>query len=179
MPENEQIPNPESGEQNPPAETTTETTSGEGEGEAEKPAEKPALTLEEALSEVTKTRGEAANYRTRAKQAEEALKNAKTLDEVNAIVAQMTEERTASERTLLAENVALKHNLPEALAARLQGSTREELEADAKALAALLPPVEEEIVPEHLSGGLSPHDERNSEPTDPGELARKHAPRRR
>ena len=38
----------------------------------------------------------------------------------------------------LQRDVATEHNLPAAMAARLQGTTREELDADAKALAALV-----------------------------------------
>jgi len=39
----------------------------------------------------------------------------------------------------LKRKAATDHNLPEALAARLQGETPEEIEADAKALAETLP----------------------------------------
>lgn len=168
-------------EETPPTGETppsTDAPSGDETPSAEKPEEKPALSLEEALSEVTKTRGEAANYRTKLREAESKLANAKTLDEVNEIVSNLTTERETAERALLVENVALKHNLPEALQKRLVGSTREELEADAKALAALIPAsVEEEETPPRLSGGLTP-DDGHTEITDPGELARKHAPRR-
>lgn len=168
----EQTPKPDE-ETTPPA--TPETPSDETPKPDEKPDEKPTMTLDEALAEVTKTRGEAANYRTRARAAEDALKNAKSMDEVNEIVAAMTSDRVVSERALIAENVALKAGLPEALAARLQGTTREEMEADAKALAALIPAPEE--TPVRLKGGLTP-DESGTETSDPGELARKHAPRR-
>lgn len=142
---------------------------GKGAQEPEKKPDAPAMSLEDALEEVTKTRGEAANYRVRAREAEEALAKAKTLDEVNEIVAKMTSDREVSERALLVENVALKHSLPEALAARLQGATREELEADAKVLAELIP---EEPVGS-LRGGLDP-DGGEDEPSDPRALARKY-----
>lgn len=159
----------------PPVETPSE------EKPAETPVEeKPTMSLEDALSEVAKTRGEAANYRTKLRDSEASLASAKTIEEVNEIVATMTSDRESAERLLLVENVALKHKLPEALAARLQGKTREELEADAVSLASLIPAVEQEEEPPapRLKGGLTPAKSGSTETTDPGELARRHAPRR-
>lgn len=167
----------------PPGEVETpETPSAEEVAEAaakaaeEAEAEKPALSLEDAIAEVTKTRGEAANYRTRAQAAEKKLAEAKTLEEVNEIVANMTADRVTAERALLVENVALKYDLPEALAGRLVGATREELEADAQALAALAGTTEAPAP--RLKGGLTPNVESDGDPSDPGALARKYAPRR-
>lgn len=134
---------------------------------------KPDLSLEDALSEVTKTRAEAANYRTRAKAAEKALAEAKTLEEVQQIIDKMTAERESAERTLLAENVALTHGLPSALAARLQGNTRDELEADAKALAELVATGDDDDRPRRPKGGLDPSEgDDESDGADPGALAR-------
>lgn len=76
----------------------------------------------------------------------EAAKHRKALEdktkgemsEVEKLKADLEAER--SERmTALREVVAAKYSLPEALAKRLMGATREELEADAAALAASLP----------------------------------------
>lgn len=175
-PETPETPAPKDGE--PGSEETPKTTGEEAPKDGETPPEeKPQMSLEDALAEVEKTRGEAANYRVRARNAEEALKSAKSLDEVNEIVANMSVEREKAERALLVENVALKHNLPDALAARLQGATREELEADAKALASLIPAPQEEPTP-RLRGGLDPTDPGDTDSSDPGALARKYAPRR-
>lgn len=76
----------------------------------------------------------------------EAAKRRKELDDK--AKAEMTEaerlkkdlEAAQAERLgLLRESVAVKHGLPEALANRLQGATREEMEADAAELAKVLP----------------------------------------
>lgn len=167
---------PQTEDETPPeGDKPVETDAPKSDDDADK---KPALSLEDALSEVTKTRAEAANYRTRAKAAEKALAEAKTLEEVQQIIDKMTGEREAAERTLLAENVALTHKLPPALAARLQGNTREELEADAKALAEFVAVSDEDDDTPTLGrrprGGLDPHEGDDDEPSDPRELARKY-----
>lgn len=160
-------------DENPNPETPSDETPEDG----DKPDEEkvPDLSLEDALAEVVKTRGEAANYRVRAREAEEKLANAKTLEEVNEIVANMTKDRETAERSLLVEIVASKYDLPEALASRLQGSTREELEADAKSLSEIAVNVAQ---PERLQGGLTPDGDRDADSSNPGDLARKYAPRR-
>ena len=61
----------------------------------------------------------------------EAQKLAKQLEEA-------TNRLKAMEQNEIRRKVASKHNLPEALALRLQGATEEEMEADAKALAEIL-----------------------------------------
>ena len=174
-PENEETP-PAGTEETPPA--GDETPPGDQENEETPPGNEepqaPEMTLEDAKAEVTKTRAEAANYRVRAREAEEKLKSAKTLEEVEEIVSRMTVEREAAERSLLVENVALKFDLPEALAARLQGATREELEADAKSLQSF---VQDTAKPKTLTGGLTPNETDGDEPSDPRELARKYGRR--
>jgi hypothetical protein len=62
----------------------------------------------------------------------EAQKLAKQLEEA-------TGKLRAMETNEIRRKVAAKHNLPDALALRLQGATEEEMEADAKALAEILP----------------------------------------
>lgn len=76
----------------------------------------------------------------------EAAKHRKALDdkakgelsEIDRLKADLEAER-GERMTALREVVAAKYSLPEALAKRLMGSTREELDADAAALAASLP----------------------------------------
>lgn len=76
----------------------------------------------------------------------EAAKHRKALDdkakgemsEVEKLKAELDAER-GERMTALREVVAAKYSLPEALAKRLMGATREELDADAAALAASLP----------------------------------------
>lgn len=109
---------------------------------------------------VTDANAEAANYRTKLRAAEEALKTAKTPEEVAAIVADLTKERETTEHSLVVENVALLHKLPEDLATLLSenstGKTREQIEAHAKTLAKYAPIEDEEVTPR---GGLRPQSE--------------------
>lgn len=60
------------------------------------------------------------------------------MTEAEQLKADLASERT-QRLTLLRETVASKHGLPDAFIGRLQGETREELEADAATLAAALP----------------------------------------
>jgi hypothetical protein len=119
-----------------------------------------------ARKRLTRANAEAANYRTKLRDAEARLGQAKTVEDFEAATKDLRETNKRLERQLLVSDVARKHGLPDDLAARLQGSTKEELEADAKALqkyAAPAPPVS-------LSGGLDPNDD--SDPFDPVKAAR-------
>jgi hypothetical protein len=131
-----------------------------------------------AREKLTKANSEAANYRTKLREAEEKLKNVKTLEEVDTLLAEFQAQREAEDaekakvqHELLIENIALKYKLPAKLAKRLQGSTREEIEADAKELAS---DFAEEAEPEHLEGGLTPRVRDEDADSDPRELARKY-----
>src|SRR5690606_28658996 len=109
---------------------------------------------ERVKNKLNKVNEEAKGLRVKLRQAEDKLKEAKTSEEVEAIVNQMTKDREESEQALLRENVALKFKLPETAAKRLAGATREELEADAKELAELFAAAAEEDP--DLEGGLNP-----------------------
>ena len=113
---------------------------------------------------------DAAKYRTSLRAAEERLRGAKTVEEFEAATKSLSDTIVALEREL----AITKHNLPEALAKRLTGNTREELEADAKELAALIPsnPADEP----DLDGGLSASG--NSARETPQELAKKYGRKR-
>ncbi|AGM12032.1 scaffolding protein [Streptomyces phage Godpower] len=143
-----------------PSEETTETTTEETESTEEKPeGETPKTDSEDDLpdwakKELTKTRGEAANYRVKLREAEGALKNAKTVEEYEAATAQLSDKIAELETQLVREKVARKYELPDELAARLQGADEAALEADAKALQKFVTPA----VPESLGGGLTPDD---------------------
>lgn len=126
-----------------------------------------------ARTALTKANTEAASYRTKLREAEDKLKDAKTPEEVEAIIKGITEDREKTERELLIENVALNAKLPKEAWKRLTGKTREELEADAKELVSLLGEADDEGDEITLEGGLTPRN-RDDEPSDPRELARKY-----
>jgi len=151
----------------PPVETETPPVD-------EKPAEeeKPPLTVEQLQAEVEKTRREAAGYRTRLRDAEAKLAEAKTPDDIEAAVAEFREANARLEREIVVTKVASKYNLPAELAARLQGTDEAALDADAKVLAAL---VTTKTTPESLSGGLTPGE--SDEEFDP--VAAAHAAKKR
>lgn len=127
---------------------------------------------------VKELRAQSAGYRTRLKEIEEKVATMKSAEEFDELANSLKSEREAGERKLLVENVALKFNLPEALAKRLTGETREALEADAKELAALVKKDEDGEEDTRLEGGLSPRG-RDSDPTDPAGLAKQYGRRRR
>jgi hypothetical protein len=186
VPENEnETPPADAGEEN--AEETQQTDEAEVENteEAEEETEEGGEDSlpDWARKKLTKANTEAANYRTKLRDAEKALENAKTPEEVETILNGWKNEREEQERkdaedarALLIENIALKHRLPEKIASRLVGNTREELEADAKELAADFAIEDDENV--FLEGGLSPRN-RDSDSDDPRELAKKYGGRKR
>lgn len=101
--------------------------------------------------ELKAARAEAAKYRTQLRETQEALAKAKTPEEFEAALAESSTKISALEKEL----VAAKFKLPDILAKRLVGTTREELEADAKELAKQVRPGERRDV----SGGLDPSDD--------------------
>lgn len=180
---------PEIENETPPAEAGEENVeetppTDEAPIEAEEEVDKGGDELPEwAREKLTKANAEAASYRTKLREAEKAAENAKTPEEVEALVTALKAEREDQERkdaeaarALLIENIALKHRLPAKLANRLVGNTREELEADAKELAADFADDDNEDV--FLEGGLSPRG-RDTDPTNPRELAAKYGGRKR
>lgn len=137
-------------------------------GDEEQPDDIPAEVLRANL---TKANQEAANYRRRLREVEKALEGRKTEDEVNDLIESLKTERESVERTLLVENVALKHSLPEELASVLKGNSREELEAHAKVLAKFAP--SNGGAPGDLDGGLNPGNDDSDDGLDPRERVRK------
>lgn len=170
---------PEGGPEGEPEGKSEEDPNGEPEGESEEdPKGEPKDDLPDwAREKLTKANAEAANYRTKLREAEEKLLGAKTPDEVEAIVKKMQSDRETAELDLLRENVALSFNLPEGLRKRLSGSSREEMEADAKELAELIG-LDSSGTPERLEGGLDPRTH-GEEASSPRELAEQYGARRR
>lgn len=139
--------------------STDEGTEGAGNdgsnGDEGSDSDVPADVLRANL---TKANQEAARYRTRLREVEKELEKRKTPEEVESLLGELKSERETAERSLLIENVALKHHLPEDLAALLKGETREELDAHALVLAKYAPKPEgdDEVPPGDLDGGLNP-----------------------
>lgn len=124
----------DSGTQQDPETPQGVSTEPQGTGTTE-PATEPQGTDWEA---------EAKKWEKRAKKDAEALDRIKKAAEGEVAETRQTVEQTAAERdALAAENlrlaVALEKGLPPDLAKRLVGSTRDELEADADTLLALVP----------------------------------------
>lgn len=160
-------------DQNPAGEQPedNEGTDDESESGDESKDDKGGDELPEwARTKLTKANGEAANYRTKLREAEDKLKDAKSLEEVDEIVNTLKAEREASERALLIENVALKNGLPNELAELLKGDTRDELEAHAQKLKKFAPS-DEEDEDITLEGGLTPRG-RDEGAEDPRALAK-------
>lgn len=115
------------------------------------------LSHDDALAALTKTRRSEAAMRTRLRDLEQKLEEAKTPEQVKEITDELVSTNAEEARALLVENVALTAGLPKGLAERLKGDTRAELEADAKALLKLVPSNVSPDDPD-LQGGLDPDD---------------------
>lgn len=104
-----------------------------------------------ALAKIAKVNSEAANLRSRLKEAEEKAQLYDELENAKKSEAERMAERLASaeakaqeaERRAMVAEVTRDTGLPAALAKRLTGTTREELEADAAELLSLMPADEE------------------------------------
>ena len=146
--------------------------------------EPPAEPVSEPLGEpgieaLRKEREARKAAETRAKANEEAAAKLKELEDA----AKSKEERDAEERTrlakerddLLAENLRLKvateKALPPQLAARLQGTTLEELQADADELLALVPQGPRVPTPDPAQGSKQPPGEVDFRTATPEEVA--------
>lgn len=157
----EQTPEGTEGEQS----TEGEGTEGEGEGQNGTKLTDP----EELAKELTRVRAEAANYRTRLRDTEARLAEAKTPEEFAEAIAEIRAENEQLSRAVLVSEVARAHDLPKELAELLKGSTEQELKAHAKQLQKFVVAQ----TPGDLSGGLDPLDD-DDEPSDPGALAAKY-----
>jgi hypothetical protein len=164
----EEKPEDKSGE-NPPGETPPEQKPDDKAGAGGESTNEEDQLPPWARKELAKVRGEAAGYRTRLRDAETKLSEAKTPEEVEAALADVKAKNAELERSLVVASVARKYDLPEELAGRLRGATPEELEADAKALQALVTPA----APPALGGGLTPSDDEDDGEMDPRKLARR------
>lgn len=156
-------------------ETSTETvTETEVETpEVEAPAEETVVTEPEdelpewARTKLTKANSEAANYRTRLRETEAKLAEAKTPEQFAAALAEVTAKNAELERSVLVNGVAGKHNLPAELAELLKGDDEAALTAHAKTLQKF---IAKGKAPLGLNGGLTPG-ENEADDNDPRKLA--------
>lgn len=119
-----QAPDAEQGDDSQPSEKAPEETDKEQE-----------LSHEDALAALRNTRKENAGWRTKYRELEASLKDLKSTEDVESLIGELESKNASERRALIAENAALAAGLDSTMAARLVGDTREELEADAKALA--------------------------------------------
>ena len=108
-----------------------------------------------AQDEIKNLRSENASKRVKLKDAEDKLKSAKTPEEYEAAVTEWRTKYEALEQDNLRGKIARDAGLPEHWAKRLEGSTPEELAADAKAIAADLGRSDTA----DPKGGLDPNDD--------------------
>lgn len=168
------------------SDTTEQNDAGEQVDEQVDNERAEELSPEDLRAALTEARRDAASQRSRRKALEESAKelekrlgDMKSPEDVEALLQQIREESAAKERALLAENVAVTAGLPSSFAERLKGTTREELEADAKALAELLNPVVSKGTGgSDGRGGLDPSAKADAD-FDPVAEVAKHSRRRR
>jgi hypothetical protein len=155
----------ETTEETPAGETTEETTTEET--TEQKPEAKPEDELPEwERKELTKVRGEAANYRTKLREAEKSLSEAKTPEEFEAARTELSTRVAELEHEVAVEKVARKYEIPDELLPLLSGKPEGELETIAKTLQKYAAPA----APENLTGGLDPSE--GDDTFDPAEVAR-------
>jgi len=128
-----------------------ETTGGQQQTGSTETTETSTKTPEWYEKELSKTRQEAAGYRTKLRDAEAKLTNAKTVEEFETARKELTEAREKAERELMVERAG--RGLPDELRALLKGNTEDELKAHAAVLMKFAPA--QEAPPEKLSGGLN------------------------
>ncbi|MFY1688172.1 hypothetical protein [Plantactinospora sp. WMMB782] len=138
--------------------------------------QKPKSALDElpewARKELTDTRAEAANYRTRLREAESRLAEAKTPEDVERAVADIKATNEKLERDLLVATVG--KGLPDDLLGLLGESsakTEDELKAKAETLRKYASANTTPPPPGDLSGGLDPSNKADA--FDPAEIARR------
>lgn len=117
--------------------------------------------------ELTKTRNEAASYRTRLRDAETKLTSAKSQEDIDAALTEMRTANAKLERDLLVATVGA--NLPSELRELLKGDNEAELKAHAEVLKKFIPAGP--TPPTSLAGGLDPS--KTPDAFDPEDFATK------
>ncbi|GLZ81403.1 hypothetical protein Afil01_62100 [Actinorhabdospora filicis] len=132
----------------------------------------PAAVLRDRL---TRANAEAAGFRVRLRELEEKLSGLDDPAEIRTALDAERAKTAALELDLARAELAAQYGLPAPVAAALNGSDRDALEAAAKTVAAHIAAA----APAALSGGLDPSTPGDDGPGDPRELARLYGPRLR
>ena len=120
-----------------------------------------------AQDEIKNLRSEAASYRTGNRELRDQLSKAKSPEDFEALVNDYTTKITGLELEIAKRDAAASAGLPPDFAARLRGSTPEELAADAKDFAAKLPKPQPASLPApHPTGGRTPEVTKPLSPRD-------------
>lgn len=98
------------------------------------PGDDKRLGHADALRELARVRREVQRWQQQVTEAERRAAELVPADEVESKLAEVRADHERQRRDLMAENVARQHGLPDELAGRLMGNSRDELEADARAL---------------------------------------------
>lgn len=150
-----------------PADTTPAPESAPADA-APKATEREDELPDWARQKLTKANAEAANYRTRLREAEVKLANAKSVEEFEAAVSEMKARNAELEHSILRADVAREFGLDAELTDALKGATEAELKEHAKRLQKYVPATTPD--PATLSGGLDPTNEDDN--FDPVKAAR-------
>jgi hypothetical protein len=155
-----------------PVETPPSATSTPPAPPAEQTAPPAATGVEKTPEwyekELSRTRDEAARYRTRLRDTETKFAGAKSQADYDAAVAELTASNSKLARDLLVATVGA--GLPDELRVLLKGDTAEELAAHAEVLKKFIPATEQAPPPPgSLQGGLDPS--KDPDAFDPDQFA--------
>jgi hypothetical protein len=140
------------------AELEGTSTDPKDEDPQDPPADGEESLPEWARNSITRANNEAAAKRVELQNLREEIKNMKSLEEVDALVADLETKAAAAELAVARERAGRKYGLPDELVERLQGADEAELLADAEKLRALLKPgTPPPPAPPAPSGGRTPH----------------------
>lgn len=130
------------------ADTDSADDESDEDGDEEDGEDVPADVLRKQL---TRANADAANFRTKLREAQAKLDSAKTVEEFEEATKGLNDKIAELEWTILRDKVARKFKLPDDLAERLTGDTEDDLRTDAKKLAKFIPSGNA-----RLAGGLDP-----------------------
>lgn len=155
-----------------PADADDTTDEGEDAAEAPKPDKWDGIPEDHWVrSELEQVRREAAQRRTEARELKEKLAGSKSAEDVEQLISDYNEKLAQADLRAAKLDAGREFGLPKELIERLQGSTPEELLADAEKLAPLISKSPRVPAPLPPSGGRNPRE--GSDDLSPEELYEK------